>query len=439
MKLNRIFVFMALAGLTTSAFATNGYFSHGYGMKAKGRAGASIAFNDDTFGGANNPAAMGFAGDRWDIGVDLFSPHRSAERTDTPGAPVFDVSVDSDSDYFLIPEFGFNKMMNPDLALGVSVYGNGGMNTNYPGGQIPAGACTGFGNPGTGNLLCGSGKLGVDLMQLVIAPTLAYKVAPNHSIGIAPLIGYQRFKAEGIQPFAGFSTSPANVSNKDYDDSFGYGVRVGYQGKITPTVTIGAVYASKMNFDELSKYKGLFAQQGDFDIPENFGAGVAWQATPQLLLALDYMRINYSGVDSIANPQDNLLACMGGDFSQCLGGNKGAGFGWSDINIWKLGAEYRVNKQWLVRGGWNHGDNPISGSDVTFNILAPGVVQDNITLGFTYTTAGGGELTVAGMYALENSVSGSSFLSNFGPPFTTSQEEIKMYQYSIGVAYGAKF
>ncbi len=223
MKLNRIFAFMVLAGLTTSAFATNGYFSHGYGMKAKGRAGASIAFNDDTFGGANNPAAMGFAGDRWDVGVDLFSPHRSAKRTDTsaPFDAVYDFSVDSDSDYFLIPEFGFNKMLNPDLALGVTVYGNGGMNTDYPGGQIPAGACAGFGNPGTGNLLCGSGKLGVDLMQLVIAPTLAYKLAPNHSIGIAPLIGYQRFKAEGIQPFAGFSTSPANVSNKDYDDSLG--------------------------------------------------------------------------------------------------------------------------------------------------------------------------------------------------------------------------
>ena len=39
-----------------------GYFTHGYGIKAQGRGGASIAFTDDAFGGANNPATMAFAG-----------------------------------------------------------------------------------------------------------------------------------------------------------------------------------------------------------------------------------------------------------------------------------------------------------------------------------------------------------------------------------------
>jgi long-chain fatty acid transport protein len=43
MKLTRVFAFMAMAGLATSAFATNGYFSHGYGIKAKGMGGAATA------------------------------------------------------------------------------------------------------------------------------------------------------------------------------------------------------------------------------------------------------------------------------------------------------------------------------------------------------------------------------------------------------------
>ncbi len=130
---------------------------------------------------------------------------------------------------------------------------------------------------------------------------LLIKIAPNHSIGISPLLGYQRFKAEGLQAFCRFPLTPANLTNNGYDDSFGYGVRVGYMGKITPTVTIGAAYASKMNFEEFDKYKGLFAEQGDFDIPENYNLGVAWQATPAVKLALDYQRINYSGVDSVSN------------------------------------------------------------------------------------------------------------------------------------------
>ncbi|MFO7543559.1 MAG: outer membrane protein transport protein, partial [Thiobacillus sp.] len=354
MKFTRIFAFMALAGLAGSAYATNGYFSHGNGMKAKGMAGASTASSDDAFFGANNPAAAAFAGNRLDLGADLFSPRRSASRT---GLGPLDMSVDSDSKFFVIPEFGYNRIVNNDLAVGLSVYGNGGMNSDYAGGQIDCGF-------GPANMLCGSGRLGVDLMQLIIAPTAAYKVAPDHSIGISPLLGYQRFAAEGLQAFGVMNATGGNLG---YDDAFGYGVRVGYMGKITPTVTIGAAYASKMKFEEFDKYKGLFAEQGDFDIPENYNLGVAWQATPQVKLALDYQRINYSGVNSINNPS-LVMAPLGAD--------NGPGFGWSDVDAWKLGVEYKYSPKLVLRAGYNHGDNPISSSDVTFNILAPGVVKD---------------------------------------------------------------
>ena len=442
MQIKKLTALIALATVAGAAQATDGYFSHGYGMKAIGMGGAATAMADDAFGGANNPASMAFVGDRIDFGVNLFSPRRESERTGSGGVagtttPPFDFSVKSGSNYFGIPEFGYNKMVNPDLALGVSVYGNGGMNTDYPGDQIPAGACASFGNPGTGNMLCGSGKLGVDLMQLIVAPTVAYKIAPNHSIGISPLLGYQRFKLEGVQPFAGFSNSPANVSNNGYDDSFGYGVRIGYMGRLAPTVTIGAAYASKVNFKKLGKYQGLFAEQGDFDIPENYNVGVAWQASPAVTLALDYQRINYGKVKSIADPLSNLLACMGGDTTACLGGSNGAGFGWSNIDVWKLGAEYKLDKQWTFRAGYNHTDNPISGKDVTFNILAPATVQDHATLGMTYTTASGGELTVSYMHAFKNDITGNSFLQAFGFPPST-QERIQMYQDSLGIAYGWK-
>ncbi|MBD3812633.1 MAG: outer membrane protein transport protein [Betaproteobacteria bacterium] len=415
MKFTRVFAFMALAGLAGSAYATNGYFSHGYGMKAKGMGGAATATSDDAFGGANNPASMAFVGNRLDLGVDLFSPRREASRTGSGGG-AFDGSADSGSKYFLIPEFGYNHMLNNDVAVGVTVYGNGGMNTNYSGGQINCGG-------GPANLLCGSGKLGVDLMQLIVAPTAAYKLAPNHSIGISPLIGYQRFKAEGLQAFAGMSSDSTNLTNRGYDDSFGYGVRIGYMGKLSPTVTIGAAYASKMKFDEFSKYKGLFAEQGGFDIPENYNLGVAWDATPSVKLALDYQRINYASVNSIANPSNNASP---------LGTDNGPGFGWQDINVWKLGVEYKYSQQMTLRAGYNHGDNPIQSRDAMFNILAPGVVKDHMTLGFTYTLASGNELTMAYMHAFKNDVTGPDGLGAGGT------DKIQMYQNSLGIQYSWK-
>lgn len=419
MKLTRVFAFMALAGLTGSAFATNGYFSHGYGMKAKGMAGASTALHDDAFGGANNPAAMVFAGDRLDLGADLFSPIREASNV---GGAVNGTS-ESDSEYFLIPEFGYNRMLNPNLSLGVTVYGNGGMNTDYPalGGAY-----------GTTNLLGGQGSLGVDLMQLIVAPTAAYKIAPNHSIGIAPLLGYQRFAATGVGSFAGISTNGAALSDNGHDDAFGYGVRIGYMGKITPTITIGAAYASKMDFEEFSEYAGLFAEQGDFDIPENYNLGVAWQATPAVKLALDYQRINYNDVAAVGNPSSNYAMGPTG----FMGADLGAGFGWSNVDIWKLGMEYKYSQQLTLRAGYSHNDNPINGSDAaeaTFNILAPAVIEDHVTLGFTYTLASGDEVTMSYMHGFENDVSGAR-PAGFGGGTDT----IKMYQNALGIQYSWK-
>jgi long-chain fatty acid transport protein len=422
MKFTRVFAFMALAGLAGSAFATNGYFSHGYGMKAKGMGGASTASSDDAFGGANNPASMAFAGNRLDLGVDLFNPNRSAKRT---GLGPLDMSVDSDSEYFLIPEFGMTKQMSAELALGITVYGNGGMNTDYAGGQIPAGVC----GPAAANMLCGMGDLGVDLIQLIVAPTVAYKVAPNHSIGISPLLGYQAFEANGLHAFGGISSAPTKLTNNGHDDAFGYGVRIGYMGKITPTVTIGAAYASKMSFSEFDEYAGLFAEQGGFDIPENYNLGVAWQATPAVKLALDYQRISYSDVNSIAN--QSLVPFP-------LGADNGPGFGWEDIDVWKLGAEYKYSQQLTLRAGWNHGDNPITPANVTFNILAPGVIEDHLTLGFTYTMASGDELTMSYMHGFSSDVSGASILPAFMGGAPAGTETIEMDQNALGIQYSWK-
>jgi long-chain fatty acid transport protein len=440
MKFTRVFAFMALAGLAGSAYATNGYFSHGYGMKAKGMGGAATATHDDAFFGANNPAAAAFAGNRLDLGVDLFSPIREYTRVGgaDPG------SVESDSNYFLVPEFGYNRMVNSNLALGVTVYGNGGMNTDYAPGQGDTGVCAGAAPTGvtgpTLNMLCGQGSLGVDLMQLIVAPTAAYKVNANHSFGVSPLLGYQRFKAEGLHAFAQISTAPGSLTNNGYDDSFGYGVRVGYMGKISPTVTIGAAYASKMNFEEFDLYKGLFAEQGDFDIPENYNIGVAWQATPAVKLALDYQRINYSSVASVSNSsqQSTCVAVPPAGpavTATCLGGSAGIGFGWQDIDVWKLGAEYKYSQNLTLRAGYNHGDNPIGSADVMFNSVAPGVIKDHVTLGFTYTLATGNELTMSYMHGFANDVMGPDNVKfNTGSTYN----KIEMYQNAVGVQYSWK-
>ena len=439
MQIKKITSALALVGLGTisgAALATNGYFSHGYGIKAQGMGGAATAMSIDTFGGANNPASMVWVGDRLDLGVVWFRPIRSAKREGSAGGGANDFNQDSDTNNFFIPEFGYNKMLSNNLSLGVTVYGNGGMNTDYNGNtNSPAGCGSGSSAAKTLNALCGSGQLGVTLEQLVIAPTLAYKINEQHSIGVSPLIGYQRFKINGVNSFGQISTDPANLTNNTTDDAWGLGVRIGWQGHINDTVTLGAAYSSKIYMQKFDKYRGLFAEQGSFDIPANFNVGIAWKAVPSLTLALDYQRINYGDVDAIANSSQQP-GCNGPTSPNCLGGSNGIGFGWRDINVWKLGAEYQVSKALTLRAGYNHGDNPIRSSDVTFNILAPGILTDHVTLGMTYAVSPSAELSFSYMHAFEKTISGPTNATYFPVGGT---ETLTHHQDSLGVAYSLKF
>lgn len=422
----------ALAAALTCALpalATNGYFPHGYGIKAKGMGGVSTALAEDSLGGATNPAKMVFAGNRADLGLEWFSPRRDAERSGAM-VPSLNGKVDSDKESFWVPEFGYNRMMSDIWSLGLTVYGNGGMNTSYPQGNFNCGA-------GPANMLCGGGTLGVDLMQLVVAPTVAFKVAPAHSLGASLLLGYQRFEAKGLQAFDNapgfppFTSSPGKVTNNGYDDSTGVGVRIGYMGQITDQITVGAAWSSKINMGRFKDYEGLFAEQGDFDIPSNYSLGVAFKATPEWTLAFDYQRINYGDVASVSNPSRVMAP---------LGASNGPGFGWSDVNVYKAGVAWQMRPDLTLRAGYNHGDNPISSSDVTFNILAPGVIKQHWTGGFTWAVSPTSEFSGAFMYAPRESVSGASlFDAVLGMPGAAGTETISMKQYSLSLGWSWKF
>lgn len=422
----RAATWLALGAAALPAHATNGYFSHGYGIKAKGMGGAGLAVAQDAFAGANNPAQALFAGDRMEGGIDLFMPQRSMDRSVGP-MPLG--TVESGRRNFLVPELGYNKMLSKDLAWGVTVYGNGGMNTTYPGGTTD---CSAFGGAPGSNALCGMGQLGVDLTQLVVAPTVAYQFSPGHAVGVSPLLVYQQFSAYGLQMFQmtpGASTDPTRLSNRGHDSSSGIGLRLGYMGRLSETVSVGAAYSPKVNMGRFKDYAGLFAGQGDFDIPENYGLGVAWKATPAVQILVDYNHIGYSKVASVGNPAGfNMGAANGG------------GFGWKDVDVLKIGVQWAMNARTTLRFGLNHGTNPVTPANITPNILAPGVMKTHLTLGGTYAVSPQSELSWSFMYAPSVSVTGPSLFNGFLPPGSPLvQETVKMRQMSMGIQYGMKF
>ena len=116
---------------------------------------------------------------------------------------------------------------------------------------------------------------------------------------------------------------------------------------------------------------------------------------------LDYKYIWYSTIKSLNNPSANILNCPalgGSDPSACLGGANGPGFGWKDINVVKVGAEWRMTDRLTVRVGYSWNEQPMSSRDVMINILAPAVVQDHSTAGGKYQIDQNWAVEMAGFF-----------------------------------------
>ena len=403
------------------AHATNGYFAHGYGTANKGLAGAGVALPQDALTVATNPAGLAFLDHRYDLGLAVFNPNREYTVSGLPsGLPrtfgLVPGTVESDSKEFLIPYFAANWELGTDGRFGLALYGNGGMNTDYP-----------------TNTFFGSSPTGVDLSQLFIAPTYARRFGGNHALGVSAIVALQRFEIRSTEAFAAFSAAPTKVSNNGHDQVLGFGVRVGYLGKLSLKFSIGASYQSEIQSEEFDGYAGIFAEQGDFDIPATATVGIAYDVTPKVTLVLDVQEIYYSDVTSVANP---LLPNL---FLAPLGSDGGGGFGWDDATVVKAGVQWTTAGSWTWRVGFSTTDQPIGSEDVFPNIVAPAVVEDHATIGFTKELAGGHRaVNLALTRVFSHSVSGPNPLD--APTIEGQQQiELKMDQWDLEFGYSWGF
>jgi long-chain fatty acid transport protein len=410
-----LFCLTVLFGVATAAYATNGYFTNGFSIESKALAGAGVALPQGALDAAINPALMAFVGNRLDVGLSLFNPHREYTVNGAPsGFPgTFGLApgtVKSSRRWFVIPSIGANWKLDDKNSLGISLFGQGGMDTAYHTNTF------------------GSSPTGVDLMQLFLSPTYARKIAPNHAIGISAIIAYQRFEAKGLKAFSPFSSDPDDLSDNGYSNSIGIGGRIGYMGEIFPFLNVGAEYKSRVIMSKFEKYEGLFAEHGSFDIPASWKVGVALKPIKDLVFLVDVQEIYYSGIKSVGNPLlPNLKKSQ-------LGKDDGAGFGWDDITVVHLGVQWKSSKEWTWRAGYSIADQPIPSSEVLFNIIAPAVIKEHLTFGAT-RSFGNNELKIAVMRAFPHTVVGPNPLEAPGQ----QKIRISMNQWEISMGYAWKF
>lgn len=391
--MRKLSLLLALAGaMAPGAQATNGYLAPGIGLKAKGMAGAGLALPEDALAAALNPAGLLEVGDRLDVGAEWSRLDHGASISGNASPSPFNGDYSGRVPARAVAEFGISRALAPGLAAGFAAYGN-----RFASRYEPSPFTTGLLGSLGGHL---SGPSGASIEQRFAAGTVAYRPAPGHSVGASVIHARQRFAAEGLDPYRALSGEPASLGGAGPASGGGWGVRLGWSGQLREDLTVAATWASRIR-TRLDAYRGIFPD-GRLDIPESFGLGVALRPAPGLALAADWQRIRFS--QAVGGASDCLLAL------RCTFG-AGAGFGWRDMNVMRLGGSYEAGGGLTVRAGASVGRAPIAENQTLLNIVLPAVTEKHLSVGATWQIDHRGEVSIAYTRGFGNTMAGASSIS----------------------------
>lgn len=218
------------------------------------------------------------------------------------------------------------------------------------------------------------------------------------------------------------------MSNQAYDESLGLGWKVGYLVRPAPKLSLGASYQARIDMQDFNAYAGIFAEHGGFDIPATEAIGVSVRVAQKVVLGLDVSRIEYGSVRSIANPLlPNLVTAP-------LGSADGAGFGWEDMTVFKLGVVVETAGPWTYRFGFSTGNQPVTEGGVFPSIIAPAVVEEHYTFGFSRALKHGSAFHAAILRAPSKHVNGPNPLEV--PGAQTIQLQTDQWELALGFSWG---
>lgn len=422
MNLKKIFTLLTLVAISAPSFATNGMDLEGYGPVAAAMGGASFAYDNGAGAMMNNPATLGLMGQGSGIGVALgfLGPNVNASAAKSSG------------DAYYMPAIGY-VTKHGDLTYGIGMYSQGGMGTEYDASSPMA--------YGTGDNIrseVGVGRIILPLAynvndKLTIGGSLDWVWATMDMKMAASTPQFMAMATGNMSPgFGNMLMNPgtglishfgADAFRIDFSDNnafsgkasgSGFAGKLGIVYKVSSTLSVGATYHAKTHLADMktdangasfSAFKSGTslgpAVTGkitihNFQWPETYGVGLAYQVNDKWLVAADYKRIDWSGV-----MQDfKMTFSTGSDYADFRISQN-----WENQNVFMIGASYRMNDALTLRFGGNFANNPVPDNRV--NPLFPAIIKDQYTLGLGYLLSRQSGIDFSLVYAPKVTVTGT--------------------------------
>jgi long-chain fatty acid transport protein len=288
---------------------------------------------------------------------------------------------------------GFSFRMTDDspLTLGLGIFGVVGGSVNFPGSyQTPVLT------PRQPPNYFGVGPIFGNLSLLGVNPMASLKLTDRLAIGGGPIItaGTPSFNpaffAPGPKDATGLPTFPAATNARPY---WGGGFQVGLLYELNENWNFGFSYKSPV-WQERWHFNSSFPNLAprrigiQASLPEIFSWGVAYKGLPRTLIDVDLRYFDY--------PHSELFG------PKVIDG----GLGWRGVFAVALGAQYQATDRLTLRGGYLYNTNPIPNPVTLFNVQAPGIITNTLTLGASFQVTENVTASLAWMHGFRNAIQG---------------------------------
>ena len=240
------------------------------------------------------------------------------------------------------------------------------------------------------------------VMTIDINPNIAWKVSEKLSVGAGVSLQYAKAELGQVKmmPVAelGGQIMPTDVSVKG--DSWHLGFNLGVMYQPTETLRFGLSYRSQIGHNaegdaKAEVYHPLLNQvvgqkfSNDFKVrvttPDTVMATTTWEATPDLRLSGLVRWARWSNLDDL--------------HIQAFGNTSVNEYYWDDTWLFSVGADYRLNNNWTVRGGLAYETGAINEEEYRTATI-PDVDRVWFSLGATYHYSKQIQIDFAGTYLM---------------------------------------
>ena len=370
---NTSFTVLALGIAGALAFASNAHAS-GFQLKENSVKSMGSAFagtaakTGDSSVVVNNPAVMTqFEGNTFQVDVTAIdlSYEFKGSATDAFGRPVSGGQGGDAGGITPVPAMSYIRKLDNGVALGAMVSAPFGLKTEYEDGWV-------------GRYFAHTSD--VRIVDLTLSG--AVDLSDRFSVGIGAIISRADVTLSksvdfGTLLYSNPATRPLPFAQPQAADGFievegsktGFGWLVGAHFRPTDTVAIGVSYRSEIDYElsgtadwtvpgNVAAVFGaspltapLFKEgdvKADLTTPSVLSVGATWDATERLKLMASWAQTNWSSLREVRirfdNPDPDAVEP----------------FEWKDTAFSSIGAEYKLNDAWTLRGGVAFDETPTS-------------------------------------------------------------------------------